>query len=87
MTYVYLMELFSMGHRYQFISTPPVILLITRGTQLFVVVVVGRDVRGGSPNWPGRVFVFRGGYHPPKTSPGKHHVNQQWVHAGWLVPS
>ena len=63
-----------MGLRYQFISTPPVILLITRGTQLFFLfcfVFVGRDVRGGSPNWPGRAFVFRGGYHPRKTSPGK----------------
>ena len=39
-----------MGLRYQFISTPPVILLITRGTQLFFV---GRDVGGGSPKWPG----------------------------------
>ena len=28
---------------------------------------VGRDVRGGSPKWPG-AFVFRGGYHPRKTS-------------------
>ena len=55
-----------MGLRYQFISTPPVILLITRGTQLFFF-VVGRDVRGGSPKWPG-AFVFRGGYHPRKTS-------------------
>ena len=53
-----------MGLRYQFMSTPPVILLITRGTQLFFV---GRDVRGGSPKWPG-ASVFRGGYHPRKTS-------------------
>ena len=43
---------------------PPVILLITRGTQLFFI---GRDVRGGSPKCPG-AFVFRGGYHPRKTS-------------------
>ena len=64
LTHVHLMELFSMGLRYQFISTLPVILLITRGTQLFFV---GRDVRGGSPKWPG-AFVFRGGYHPHKTS-------------------
>ena len=28
---------------------------------------VGRDVRGGSPKWPG-AFVFRGGHHPRKTS-------------------
>ena len=27
----------------------------------------GRDVRGGSPKWLG-AFVFRGGYHPRKTS-------------------
>ena len=33
----------------------------------FFFVVVGRDVRGGSPKWPG-AFVFRGGYHPRKTS-------------------
>ena len=38
-------------------TTPPFILLITRGTQLFFV---GRDVRGGSPKWLG-AFVFRGG--------------------------
>ena len=38
LTHVHLMELFSMGLRYQFISTPPVILLITKGTQLFLLV-------------------------------------------------
>ena len=43
--------------------------------QLFFV---GRDVRGGSPKWHlyfGDIILV------------KHHVNQQWVHTGWLVPS
>ena len=65
LTHVHLMELFSMGLRYQFILTPPVIYAHHQGHSTFFF--VGRDVRGGSPKWPG-AFVFRGGYHPRKTS-------------------
>ena len=60
MTHVHLMELFSMGLRYQPISIPPVIYAHHQGHLSFFV---GRVVRGGSPKWPG-ALVFRGGYHP-----------------------
>ena len=73
LTHVHLMELFSMGLRYQFLSTPPVILLITRGTQLFFV---GRDVCKWGHLYFGVDIILV-----------KHHVNQQWVQTGWLVPS
>ena len=63
LTHVHLMELFSMGLRYQFISTPPVIYAHHQGYTTFFV---GRDVRGGSSKWPG-ALVFQGGYHPHKT--------------------
>ena len=64
MTHVHLMELFSMGLRYQLISVPPVIYAHHQGHSSFFV---GRVVRGGSPKWPG-ALVFRGGYHPHKTT-------------------
>ena len=37
------------------------------GALNFVVVVVARDIRGGSPKWPWGL-VFRSKYHPRKTS-------------------
>ena len=40
---------------------------LSPGALIFFFFFVGRDVRGGSPKWPG-AFVFRGGYHPRKTS-------------------
>ena len=42
---------------------------------------VGRDDRGGSPKWPGHL------YFGVDIILVKHHVNQQWVQTGWLVPS
>ena len=52
------------GTCYQLISIPPVIYAHHQGHSSFFV---GRVVRGGSPKWPG-ALVFRGGYHPHKTS-------------------
>ena len=79
-----LMELFSLGLRYQKIP-PPVIYGHHPGHSTFVVVVVARDVRGESPKWPG-ALVFRGGYHPRKTSCKRtfkthpKHVFSRWVY-------
>ena len=78
LTHVHLMELFSMGLRYQFISTPPVILLITRGTQLFLLEEMFEvDRRNGRGHLYFVVDIIL----------VKHLVNQQWVQTGWLVPS
>ena len=73
---MYLMELFSMGPRYQFISTLPVIYAHQHGHSTFFV---GRDVRSGSPKWPGAVLYFG-----VDIILIKHHViNSGCKQAGW----
>ena len=69
------MELFSMGLRYQFLSTPPVIYAHHQGTQLYLLIeMFGVDRRNGQGHLYFGVDIIL----------VKHHVNQQWVQTGWL---
>ena len=72
------MELFSMGLRYQLISIPPVIYAHHQGHSSFLLVEFFEvDRRNGRGHLYFRVAIIL----------IKHHVSQQWVQTGWLVPS
>ena len=79
LTHVHLMELFSMGLRYQFISIPSDTYAHHQGHSLFLLLemfeVDRRNLARGTCILGVDIILI------------KHHVNQQWVQTGWLVPS